>query len=81
MKATVSVYLKGSGGAKYMYDVKAATKEQLTVKVREHMGQIWATGYRHCNGDTLEWFGPHWIDKIKAVGGIQTSYPDRMGGT
>ena len=81
MKATVSVYLRNAGGAKFMYDFEAETEEELTVKGREHLGQIATSGYRHCADGILEWFPPHWIDKVKITGGIQTSYPDRCSGT
>jgi len=82
MKATVHVYLRNAGGAKYSYDIEEETKEALTVKAREHIGQIQMGGYRHCsNNGVLEWFPPHWIDKVKVVGHIITSYPDRMSGT
>lgn len=81
MKATVNVYLRNAGGAKFSYDIEEPTKEALTVKAREHIGQIQMGGYRHCDGTILEWFPPHWIDKVKVVGEILTSYPDRMSGT
>lgn len=82
MKATVNVYLRNAGGAKFMYDIEAETPEELTVKAREHLGQIQAGGYRHCSiHSVLEWFPPHWIDKVKITGDIITSYPDRMSGT
>ena len=81
MKATVNVYLKNAGGAKFSYDIIADTPQELTVKAREHLGQIAMGGYRHCSGKALEWFPPHWIDKVKIEGEILTSYPDRMSGT
>jgi len=81
MKATVNIYLRNAGGAKFSYEIEAPTKETLTVKAREHLGQIAMGGYRHCDGTVLEWFPPHWIDKVKITGEILTSYPDSCSGT
>ena len=81
MTATVRVYLR-TGGVCFEYDIEAVTAEALTAKAREHLGKIQAEGYRHCAGDgVLEWFPPHWIDKVKITGPIITSYPDRASGT
>ena len=33
-------------------------------KAREHAEKIWSTGYRMRVGGRMEWFGPHYIDKI-----------------
>jgi hypothetical protein len=33
-------------------------------KAREHSEAIWKGGYRMQVGDRMEWYGPHWIDKI-----------------
>jgi len=79
-KATVKVYMK-YGGATFSYDIEAPSEEELTSKAREHVAAISQNGYRHCSGGTLEWFPIHWIDKVKVQGFIQTSYPDRSGGT
>jgi len=81
MKATVRVYLRNAGGACYEYDIDAPDEDALTAKAREHVGQIAAGGYRHCAGGVLEWFPPHWVDKVKVTGGVLTSYPDRPSGT
>lgn len=79
--ATISVYLRNAGGAKFSYPIAANSLEELTVKAREHLGQIAMGGYRHCAGGVLEWFPPHWIDKVKIEGKISTGYPDKMSGT
>ena len=80
MKAIIRVYLKSS--QVYEYDIEESTAEALGVKAREHCGQIWATGYRHNDGKgSFEWFGSHWIDKIKVTGEVSTVYPDRSLGT
>jgi len=33
-------------------------------KAREHAEKIWKGGYRMRVGSRMEWFGPHYIDKI-----------------
>jgi len=82
VSATVKVYLRNSGGTVFTYEIKANTTEALTAKAREHAGQIMKDGYRHAPGDgTFEWFGSHWIDKIKVTAGVTTTYPDKAGGT
>ena len=79
--ATVRVYLRNGGGV-FEYDITGPTDEEVGVKAREHVGAISVGGYRHNDGETvLEWFPPHWIDKIKVVGKIPTAYPDRPSGT
>ena len=80
VKATVKVYMK-RGGATYEYDIEVKDSGTLTAKAREHLSAIAGGGYRHCASGILEWFPPHWIDKVKITGGIQTSYPDRCSGT
>jgi len=51
-------------------------------KAREHMSKIWELGYRTVREGVLEWFGPHYIDKMKYLGDdAQTSYPDIIRGT
>lgn len=80
-KLTIRVYLKYGGGG-FEYDIFAASAELVAAKAREHLGAIAANGYRHNDGLTsLEWFPPHWIDKIKIVGQVPTLYPDRPIGT
>ena len=78
--ATVRVYLR-TGGACFEYDIQAPNCPALTVKAREHLGKIQAEGYRHCADGVLEWFPPHWLDKVKITGHIQTTYPDMPSGT
>lgn len=80
MKATVKVYMK-YGGATFEYDIESTDSALLTAKAREHLAAIAQGGYRHCAEGILEWFPPHWIDKVKVTGGIGTSYPDRCSGT
>lgn len=81
MKAIIQVYLR-YGGMKFEYEIEESTVESLTTKAREHCGAIFATGYRHCTGvGEFEWFGAHWIDKIKVIGDIKTSYPSKGSGT
>ena len=74
--ALIKVYLKNAGGGGFEYIINEKTSALLNVKAREHIGQIWANGYRHCNKGVLEFFPPHWIDKIKVTGDVSSSYPD-----
>lgn len=81
-KVTIKVYLRNAGGAYYSYTIEEATKEDVTAKAREHLGQIRENGFRHSSGEgKLEWFPPHWIDKVKMEGDILTDYPSTGGGT
>ena len=73
METTISIYLKS--GDVYEYKVNSPDK------AREHMYQIWATGYRSNNGKEFVWYGPHWIDKIKCIPAPSTNYPDELRGT
>jgi len=52
----IYVYLKS--GVVDVYFVESVSK------AREHAWQIWHGGYRMRIKDRIEWFGPHWIDKI-----------------
>lgn len=70
--ATIKVYLKT--GDVFEYDCPESS-------VREHMSKIFETGYRSCHENELVWYGAHYIDKIKATGTFDTSYPDKKGGT
>ena len=80
--ALVKVYLRNSGGACYEYIIHGKTKAEVNTKAREHIGQIWANGYRHCGQKgPLEFFPPHWIDKIKVTGDVTSNYPDWPSGT
>lgn len=79
--AKIRVYMR-YGGAIFEYEIMEETEEELGVKAREHIAAISQGGYRHNNGKgVLEWFPPHWIDKIKVEGKIPTTYPDRCLGT
>jgi len=53
---TLYIYLKNGNVDKY--DVEDEWK------AREHAEKIWQTGLRKRVGNRLEWFGPHYIDKI-----------------
>lgn len=72
----VSVYL--DSGVVYGYSVSDP------IKGREHAAAIIKTGYRHTpeGSDDLEWFPPHRIDKVKVIGGGESSaYKDRARAT
>ncbi len=75
MTTKISVYL--DTGVVCEYEVADA------IKGREHAAKIISSGYRSTteNGD-LEWFPPHRIDKIKVVGGAEsTNYVDAKRAT
>lgn len=65
MKSKVSVYL--DNGVVFDYEVADA------IKGREHAHAIVMTGYRHSDGEDLEWFPPHRIQKVKVLGGSESS--------
>jgi len=70
----VEVYL--DNGIVYSYDVPDA------IKGREHAAAIIATGYRHSDGNNLEWFPPHRIVKVKVTDGAEsTRYRDNARAT
>lgn len=51
-------------------------------KGREHAAAIIATGYRHTDGDDLEWYPPHKVVKVKVVGACESSrYRDSVRAT
>ena len=79
--ATVSVYLKG--GTIIEYQIQAKIPVLLAVKAREHGQAIMSTGIRFPNGEgDFEWYGPHWIDKIKTSGvKVPSKYPIVIKGT
>ena len=54
----INVYVYLTNGNVDIYGVENVWK------AREHAEKIWATGYRMRVGTRMEWFGPHWIDKI-----------------
>ena len=54
------------------------------MKAREHVSLIVTTGYRHTEegSDDLEWYPPHKINKVRIVGGAEsTKYRDRVEAT
>lgn len=70
----VQVYL--DNGIVYEYEVSDA------IKGREHAAAIIATGYRHSDGDNLEWFPPHRLVKVKVTDGAETTkYRDNARAT
>lgn len=79
--ALIKVYLRNAGGACFEYIIHAKSSDTLNAKAREHLGQIAVGGYRHCSNGILEWFPPHWIDKVKITGDVSTKYPDWPSGT
>jgi hypothetical protein len=56
MKPKMYIYLKN--GNVDVYEVESV------LKAREHAEKIWSGGYRMRVGTRMEWFGPHWVDKI-----------------
>jgi hypothetical protein len=58
MKDNISVYVYFKNGNVDIYSVDDEWK------AREHAEKIWSSGYRMRVGLRMEWFGPHWIDKI-----------------
>ncbi len=71
---TVSVYL--DDGRVFEYAVANPSKG------REHASAIVKTGYRHSEGDDLEWYPPHRILKVKVSGGCEsTNYRDSTRAT
>ena len=63
----VSVYL--NTGVVYEYEVSDP------IKGREHAAAIVHSGYRHTpkGSADLEWFPPHRIEKVKVLGGAESS--------
>jgi hypothetical protein len=80
-EATLYVYLKG--GIIHNYKITALTDELLAAKAREHSYAIFSGGFRANSGHgDFEWYGPHWIDKLKVVGcNVPTTYPTNPTGT
>lgn len=73
-KTTVSVYL--DDGRVFEYEVANP------MKGREHAAKIIVGGYRHTEGNDLEWYPPHRIDKVKIIGTCESSlYVDRTRAT
>ena len=73
-KTKVSVYL--DDGRVFDYEVANSFKG------REHASAVIKTGYRHSDGDDLEWYPPHRIEKVKVIGGCEsTQYRDKARAT
>ncbi len=71
---TVEVYL--DDGRVCYYTVSGPSK------AREHVSEIIKGGYRHDESDTLEWYPPHRIRKVKISGPpVGTQYPDKVRAT
>jgi hypothetical protein len=58
MHEQVLVYVYFKNGNVDVYPVESVWK------AREHAEKIFNAGYRMQVGDRMEWFGPHYIDKI-----------------
>ena len=74
--AMVAVYI--DAGIVFQYAVSDA------MKGREHAAAIIRTGYRHTpkGSNDLEWFPPHRIEKVKVIGGAEsTAYRDSVRST
>lgn len=54
----IIVYIYFKNGNVHTYKV------ENQFKAREHAEKIWTTGFRAKVGSRMEWFGPHYIDKI-----------------
>lgn len=80
---TATIYIYLMGGTKHSYQFSAETDALLGAKAREHVYAIASGGFRANSGkDDFEWFGPHWIDKIKVVGcNVPTVYTTEPTGT
>lgn len=48
---------------------------------REHADNIVKNGYRSCSGTEITVWPPHRISKVKIIGEVSTSYPDKVSGT
>ena len=70
------IYFKD--GRVFEYSVSKGTD------ARAHMSKIWETGYRSTSDGTLQWYGPHYIDKMKYIPDqdeVLSNYPDEVRGT
>ena len=54
----MEIYIYFKNGNVFNYEV------ENTIKAREHSEKIWTFGFRANVGNRIEWFGPHYIDKI-----------------
>lgn len=74
LASLVQVYM--DTGVVFEYPVANA------MKGREHAAAIIASGYRHTEGDDLEWYPPHRIVKVKISGAAEsTQYRDTTRAT
>jgi hypothetical protein len=68
----IQVYVYFKNGNVDIYKVENAWK------AREHAEKIMTNGYRMQVGNRMEWFGPHWIDKVcwdfKTLDYLQVKY-------
>ena len=62
----VSVYM--DSGVVFEYNVADP------MKGREHAAAIIKGGYRHSDGDDLEYFPPHRIEKVKVTGACESDH-------
>lgn len=72
----LSIYFKD--GRVFSYEVGDSKQ------ARAHMAKIWESGYRSTSDGTLQWYGPHYTDKIKYTPDkdeVITNYPDTVRGT
>lgn len=75
-KTLIAVYM--DDGRVFEYKVDDSSKG------REHASSIVKTGYRHTpkGSKDLEWYPPHRIDKVKVIGGAESSkYSDTVRAT
>lgn len=70
---TIKVYI--DTGVVYEYEVKDHAS------AKEHADAIVKTGYRSCTETEITIWPPHRISKVKVVGEVNTSYPDKISGT
>lgn len=74
MPTKISVYL--DDGRVFEYEVADPFKG------REHAHAIIQGGYRHSDGDDLEWYPSHKIQKVKVAGASEsTQYRDKIRAT
>jgi len=74
MKSKISIYLNDGR----VFDYECASP----MKGREHAYAIVTTGYRHTEGNDLEWYPPHKIEKVKVSGACEsTAYRDKTRAT
>jgi hypothetical protein len=73
----LSVYFKD--GRVFEYKVSDC------ITARAHMDKIWQNGYRSVADGCLQWYGPHYIDKMKFTPDsndeVLSKFPDIVRGT